>query len=330
MRWSRPQVHANGSCLHSAAWAVLFCLGVTLAVESQTINEKNTPPKPPRPPSLAGIRYGPFERNDLDLYLAKSDKPTPLVLHFHGGAFVVGNKNAIPPFLLDACAEAGITVASINYRYANQAIYPAPYLDAARALQFLRLHAGDYNLNPRAVASTGSSAGGDISLWLGFHDDLADPASDDPLKRLSTRISAVGALAAQTVFDPRVVDALLAKPGALSPAIPRLFGLTRDELESPRAIRLYEEAQSVSLLTRDDAPVFLYYSAPNKPPGPDTPTGELVHHPAFGSFLKERMDKMGVECVLHLAEDYQGRGVDPRVAMNREMIRFFQKHFPQP
>jgi hypothetical protein len=300
------------------------------ALRAQTINDQNTPPKPPRPPTIEKVVYGPFERNDLDLYIAKSDKPTPLVLHFHGGAWVVGNKNAISPFLLDACAKAGITVASINYRYSNQSIYPAPFLDGARALQYLRLHARDYNVNPRAVASTGGSAGADISLWLGFHDDLADSTSDDPVQRQSTRISCVGAGAAQTVFDPRIVDQLLAKPGALIPAVPKLFGLSRDELEGPRAIKLYEDAQAVSLLTNDDPPVFLLYSVANKPPTPETTIGDRVHHPAFGFYLKERMDKVGVECVLRLREDYtENVGKDPAPAGIEEMVKFFVKHFPK-
>ena len=225
--------------------------------------------------------------------------------------------------------KAGITVASINYRYSTQAIYPAPFLDGARALQFLRLHAKEYNLNPAAVASTGGSAGADISLWLGFHDDLADPASDDPVKRQSTRISCVGAGAAQTVFDPRVVDKLLGKPGALSSAIPQALRPESRRARSPRAIKLYEDAQAVSLLTRDDAPVFLFYSVANKPLTPETKIGDRVHHPAFGFYLKERMDKVGVECVLRLAEDYQGKGESPPVARNREMVQFFLKHFPK-
>ena len=158
--------------LHPVSW-----------LDAQTINEQNTPPRPPRPPDIVGVRYGPHERNDLDLYISKSDKPTPLVLHIHGGAFVVGNKNAVSPLLLDACARAGITVASINYRYATQAPFLPPYLDGARALQFLRLHAKEYNFNPKAVAATGGSAGADISLWLGFHDEQADPESADRIKR---------------------------------------------------------------------------------------------------------------------------------------------------
>jgi acetyl esterase/lipase len=329
MQLSRRERNNRGTIFRSAAWAASLLLGFPLVIGAQTINDQNTPPKPPRPPTIERIQYGPFEQNDLDLYIAKSDKPTPLVLHFFGGAWVVGNKNAVSPFLLDACAEAGITVASVNYRYSTQAIYPGPFLDGARALQFLRLHAKEYNLNPAAVASTGGSAGADISLWLGFHDDLADPTSDDPVKRQSTRISCVGAGAAQTVFDPRVVDSLLGKTGALSSAIPRLFGLTRDELESPRAIKLYEDAQAVSLLTRDDAPVFLFYAVANKPLTPETKIGDRVHHPAFGFYLKERMDKAGVECVLRLAEDYEGKGESAPVARNREMVRFFLKHFPK-
>jgi hypothetical protein len=75
--------------------------------------------------------------------------------------------------------------------------------------------------------------------------------------------------------------------------------------------------------------VFLFYTVPNTPPTADTPIGERVHHPAFGFYLKERMDKVGVECVLRLAEDYQDKGEDVPRARNREMVQFFQKHFPR-
>jgi len=44
-----------------------------------------------------------------------------------------------------------------NYRYSTQAPYPGPFLDCARALQYLCLHAGEYNINPQAVAATGGT-----------------------------------------------------------------------------------------------------------------------------------------------------------------------------
>jgi acetyl esterase len=303
----------------------LSILGAVVVV-AQTVNEQNTPPHPPRTPSISDIRYGPHEMNDFDLYLAKSDKPTPLVMYFFPGAFVVGNKNTVSPILLDTCAKAGITVASINYRYSTQAPFPALFLDAARALQFLRLHAKEYNIDPRAIASTGSSAGADISLWLGFHKDLADPASSDPVLRESTRISAVGAASAQTTLDVRVLKKLIGEEGARNPAFPKLYGLKRDEMESERAYKLYEEASPAALLTKDAAPVFLYYTVPNNPITPQTIVGERVHHPVFGFYLKEKMDALGVECVMHLKDDY---GDNAPVAWHRDMVQFFVKHFPK-
>src|SRR5437899_8020126 len=86
-----------------------------------------------RPPDLANVSYGPHERNVLDLWKAKSDRPTPLVIFIHGGGFTQGDKSAVNPVLLDTSLKEGISVASINYRYSTQAPYPAPMADSARA-----------------------------------------------------------------------------------------------------------------------------------------------------------------------------------------------------
>jgi acetyl esterase/lipase len=119
-------------------------IGAVLALHAQTRNEQNTPSQPQLKPDVENVRYGPHEMNDLDLYLAKSAKPAPLVLYYFPEAFVVGNKYTVPPLLIDACKKAGVTVAAINYRYSTQARYPAPFLDAARGLQF-------YGCTPRST-----------------------------------------------------------------------------------------------------------------------------------------------------------------------------------
>jgi acetyl esterase/lipase len=304
-------------------FGALFCAVATLC--GQAPNETNTPSHPPLPPDFADVRYGPNVRNDFDIYLAKSARPTPLVLYFFPGGFVVGNKNTVPIALLDACKAAGVTVASCNYRYATDSPLPASFHDAARALQFLRLHAAEFNIDPRAVASTGSSAGADISLWLAFHDDLADPGSDDPVKRQSTRIRAAGALAAQTSLDPRVIAQVITPQDSQNRMWGKMYGLKPDEMDSERAHVLYRSVSAVDLLTRNAAPVFMYYSAPHKPITLEMPQGDRMHNPAFGFYLKERMDKIGVECVLRLREDYK----NPPLEMNREMVEFFLRHFPK-
>lgn len=308
------------------AICIAACLTAGL-VAQDTRQQQKAQKRPPRQPDLEDVHYGPHERNVFDLYKAKSDKPTPLVMYIHGGAFLAGGKYLVSAQLLDACAKAGISVASINHRYSTQAVYPAPYQDAVRALQFLRAHAKQYNLNPKTVALSGGSSGADISLWIGFHDDMADPSSDDPVKRESTRVSAIGASAAQSELDPRVVKKLVGESPAVMKAIRQLWGLSPDEVDTERAYKLYRETSPLTYLTKDDPPVFLSYYVPNKPITPELTDIERIHHPAFGFYLKEMMDKVGVECILKLAEDYPPPGGAAK--LNEDMVKFFVQHFPK-
>ena len=96
-------------------------------------------------PDVVNIRYGPHDRNVLDLWKAKPqsgpDSPTPVVIFFHGGAFRTGDKSHVPARLVEKCLDAGISVASANYRLSGTAPFPAPMLDGARAIQFVRKNA---------------------------------------------------------------------------------------------------------------------------------------------------------------------------------------------
>jgi acetyl esterase len=244
--------------------ALSVLLSTAMWLAAQTPNEQNTPSHWKRKPDVENVHYGPYERNVLDLYLAKSDTPTPLVMYFHGGAWVVGNKYLVELPLLDFCKKGGVTVAGVNYRYSTESPYPGPFRDCARAVQFLRLHAREYNINPAAVAATGGSAGADMSLWPGFRPDMSDPKSDDPVERQSTRLSAVGVTNAQTYIDRRELRKLVGEKGANNGAFPKLFGMRPDEMDSERAYRLYEEASAHSNASKNAAPVFMFYSGDNK------------------------------------------------------------------
>ena len=63
--------------------------------------------------------------------------------------------------------------------------------DAARAIETLRSKAKEWDIDPTRIASTGGSAGACTSLWIAMHDDLAEPSSDDPIDRESTRSAAL-------------------------------------------------------------------------------------------------------------------------------------------
>jgi len=235
-------------------------LGLALLVASGVWAADTTlPPLPsntkPRPDEF-NCAYGPYERNVLDLWKAASDKPTPLLVFFHGGGFLGGDKWTLDPDLLERCRAAGISVASANYRLSSQAIFPAPMLDGARAIQFLRHKAKDWNLDPARFAASGDSAGAGISLWIGFHDDLADPKSADPVLRESTRLTCMAVFGAQCSYDLRFIREHIGGRAYEHPALPKLYGLKRDELDSARAYQLYEAAAPITYVNAGDPPVF--------------------------------------------------------------------------
>ena len=162
------------------------------------------------PKKLLNVPYGKHPRQVLDFYQARSDRPTPVVFYIHGGGWVNGDKKTNPqPFL-----AKGISVVAINYRFVKNGVeegvkppVKAPLEDAARALQFVRSKAADWNLDKRRIGATGGSAGGCSSLWLAFHDDMAKPDSKDPVARESTRLYCAAVNGAQTSLDPKELRA---------------------------------------------------------------------------------------------------------------------------
>ena len=148
--------------------------------------------------------YGDHQRNKFDIWLAKSDKPTPLVIYIHGGGFGSGDKSKYyNSKQLVSFLEKGISVATINYRFQKHKPYGilASLNDSKRCLQFIRYHAEKYNIDKTKIGVYGSSAGAGTSLWIAFSDDMADLDNPDLILRESTRISCVGALATQATYD---------------------------------------------------------------------------------------------------------------------------------
>jgi acetyl esterase len=273
---------------------------------------------PARPADMANVKYGPHERNVLDLWQAKSEQPTPLVVFIHGGGFRAGSKEQLNPALLDGCLKSGISVMAINYRLSPEVAFPAHYMDCARAIQFARSHAMRWNIDPARVGATGGSAGAGTSLWLGFHDDLADPKSSDPVLRVSTRLSCMAVLGAQSTYDPRVIKKIIGGRAHEHIALPGFYGLQLDELDTPKAHALYEAAAPINYLSSGDPPVYAYYNEPKGPLPADAKPGQGIHHINFGTYLKEKMDRLNIECTIRHRDEVG----DP----TPEIVAFFRKH----
>ncbi len=275
------------------------------------------------PINAAGVRatfsnekYGAHERNTFDIWLADSVKPTPLVIYIHGGGFIGGDKSRYYDsedwlrFL-----DAGISVATINYRFMNEPPYGilSCMLDSKRCLQFIRYNAQKYNVDKSRIACSGGSAGAGTAMWLAFSKDKADPENADPVLRESTRICCAGAFAAQATYDILQWPEILNLPLNTTPeeqfAIARAFGLKSAEgIDLWAQTEIRNELDYLGKINGNSVPFFVYN---RREGGIPTNEDELQHHPLHAKALKEKAEEAGVEAVVYAPAigivDEQGR-----------------------
>lgn len=268
------------------------------------------PAEPQRAPTQANVPYGTHERQVLDFYRAESATPTPVVFHIHGGGWVAGDKKGVAG--MEKYLAAGISVVSINYRYSTQAqlagVKPPvewPIHDAARALQFVRSKAKEWNLDKQRIGATGGSAGACSSLWLAFHNDLADAKSTDPVARESTRLWCAAVIGAQTSLDPIQLKEWTPNSRYGGHA----FGFMPDPKDNKTrdtqfaaflagresVLPWIKEYSPIEHVTADDPPIWMIYSTP---PALGQEQKDPTHTANYGVKLQEKCKAIGVECEL--------------------------------
>lgn len=263
---------------------------------------KYTPDIPPA--TFSEIAYGAHPRQVLDFWKASSVEPTPVAFVIHGGAWKGGSKERVNRFVeVNQLLKAGISVVAINYRYVNQAEKAAatppvhaPLHDAARALQFVRSKSQEWNLDKSKVGAAGGSAGACSSLWLAFHDEMQDPNSRDAMDRESTRLQCAAVRGAQTTLDPKQMREWTpnSKYGG------HAFGIQGQSFDAfynarPKILDWINEYSPYALVSKDDPPVALYYTAK---PDLGKPQKDPTHTSNFGVKLQEHCQATGTECQL--------------------------------
>jgi acetyl esterase/lipase len=253
-------------------------------------------------PTATELKYGEHPRNVIDFWQAISDKPTPVILFIHGGGWMNGSKETIDrclnvPVLLDA----GISVAAINYRLIPQATaegmsppVTGPLRDAARAVQFIRSKAGEWNIDPQRLGLCGSSAGACSSLWLAFHDDLADPGSGDPIARLSTRPQHAAVLRAQTTLDPQQAKEWIPNSTYGGHAFGKK-NFAEALADRQKLLPWIAEYSPYALVSKDDPGVALFYDTP---PDMGKAQKDPTHSANHGIGLQQRCKSLKVPCEL--------------------------------
>ncbi|MEJ7823280.1 MAG: alpha/beta hydrolase [Chitinophagaceae bacterium] len=258
------------------------------------------------------IAYGELKENVFDIFLPASKQPSSLVIYVFGGGFIRGNQaqpyNAGGP-LINALLSKNIAYASINYRYLSddgQGVFKC-FNDVIRGLQFIRYHSKELNIDKTNIVLMGGSAGAGTSLWIGFHDDMADKKNIDPVLRESTRLKGMVAIETQANYDildwHNSVFSEYNSKGLDQKSVMRLgtaermatfFGFKNlNDADSKASKEVRDKLNMLKLMSSDDPEIYVEnvkqaYAVP-------TALVPLQHHPLHAKALMDRAKETHVK-----------------------------------
>ncbi|MEO8350395.1 MAG: alpha/beta hydrolase, partial [Chthoniobacteraceae bacterium] len=216
----------------------------------------------PQFPNVAVHRDIPYvtnghPRQKLDLFVPKpkDGEKIPLLVWIHGGAWKEGDKadNPALPALAEGCAVAGI-----NYRFSQQAVFPAQIEDCKAAIRWLRAHAAEYQIDPDRTGVWGISAGGHLAALLGTSGDVKEFDVGENLD-FSSRVQCVVDWCGPTDFEEFAkFKGEIPTDTPDSPITALLGGRVSERLELAR------QANPITYISADDPPFLVMHGDQDK------------------------------------------------------------------
>lgn len=225
--------------------ACLFCLG--LITNLNNVSHAQSQGVGPTHQNLAYDDDHPSQA--VDVYLTKSERPTPAMIYIHGGGWRAGSKRSVPRWLRSFVAEGKLSVVAVEYRFTNVATHPAQVNDCLRAVQFVRQNAEKWNIDPERLGVTGGSAGGHLSAYVALHDDAAKPDAADSIMRHSSRVACAVSFAGPTDWS------LLSTIDHKHPAYRQLIGYEPGTPAEELSANLVRDVSPISFASKDDPPL---------------------------------------------------------------------------
>ncbi len=122
-------------------------------------------------------------RHRLDVITKRVDPPAgaPVLIHIHGGAWIMGNKREQGFPLMYELARRDWVCVTINYSLSPRSTWPDQIVDCKRAIAWTKRHISEYGGDPGFIALSGGSAGGHLSALaaLSANDPLFQPGFED-------------------------------------------------------------------------------------------------------------------------------------------------------
>jgi acetyl esterase/lipase len=225
----------------------------------------------PKPTPFKDLVYRNASGKDLhlDVYQnAAAPVPAPVLVYFHGGAWIRGEKPASYGGFR-AWLAAGFSVVTVEYRLTGDATAPAAVQDVRCSLAWVKANAHTYNFDPSRVVPYGTSAGGHLALMAGMLPPGND--IDPPDCRDQPRVVAI-----LDFYGPYHLDPAL--PGAFtSPSTAKWIGPAAD------VTAMEHKMSPATYVRKGQPPVFIAH-------GDADPTVPYL----ASQTLKQDLDKAGV------------------------------------
>ena len=192
----------------------------------------------------------------LDLYLPPDRDPAvslPAVIAVRGGAWREGDKEFFG-YIAGQLAMQGFVSASIQYRTAKEAKFPAAVQDVKAAVRWMRAHAAEYGVNPDAIGAIGGSAGAHLVAMLATTAGTKALEGDGGNPSVSSDVQAVVAMGGG--YDLRFKDAV----------VPEVIEAVRGFIGEPFDANV-AAASPLTHVSRRSAPLLLLHS-PSDPLAP--------------------------------------------------------------
>ena len=258
--------------------------------------------------NIAYVEQG--HRNQvLDLFLPEqaSDKPLPLMIWIHGGAWMTGS-HANPPVLY--LVNKGFAVASIQHRFSQDAIWPAQAYDCKAAIRYLRANAAKYNLDPWHFGVGGDSSGGHLAAFVGTSGDVKEMEGELGNTNVSSRVQAVVDWFGPTDFTLMAQQSgprsMLQHDATNSPESRLLGGPVQEKHE------LAKTANPLTYVDKDDPPFLIMHGDNDRL----VPLGQSV-------ILAKALIDAGVEVTMKTIHGAGHEGPQFRSAESQRMIEEF-------
>lgn len=253
-------------------------------------------------------------RQSLDLLLptgpGEAEKPLPLVVFIHGGAWRGGSKEGGLGRLAPLVETGRYAAASINYRLTGEASWPAQIHDCKAAIRWLRGHAGEYGLDPERIGVIGSSAGGHLVAMLGTSGGVAEIEGKlgSHLEESSAVSCVVDEFGPSELLMMGKFPSTMDHDGPGSPESLLVGGPLQERVEVAKA------ASPISYVTADDPPFLIIHGSKDMTVPFDQ--SERLH---------EALEKAGVSS-LFIPVNEGGHGGFRSPELERRTRLFFDRH----